>query len=93
MRSYDPFAASSSWWNSWRNHVKKAKANAPNNEGYCQAAVIAHAEYEMARALEISKAARGTKPQFCKLCGQALLVYQDGYCSPRCKIYASANWL
>lgn len=43
------------WWNAWRDHIQNAKANPDRAHGYCQAAVIAQAEFVMYQALYWAK--------------------------------------
>lgn len=39
------------WWQAWRDHIRCAKRMPEQAAGYCRAAVIAQAEYEMQRAI------------------------------------------
>lgn len=55
MIFFDPNQSSFLWWQAWRDHIRNAKKFPERAEGYCQAAVIAQAEYEMARAIRMVK--------------------------------------
>lgn len=44
---FDPNAPHMFWYHTWRNHVRCAKASPSTQDGYCHAAVIAQAMYEM----------------------------------------------
>lgn len=43
------------WWMAWQDHIKNAKQYPDRAQGYCQAAVIAQAEYVMALAIRMVK--------------------------------------
>ncbi len=39
------------WYQAWRDHIKCAKRYPEQADGYCRAAMIAQAEYQMQRAV------------------------------------------
>lgn len=55
---FDPNDPMYLWWEAWRDHIRNAKRYPERSLGYCQAAVIAQSEYEMARAVAVVKGYR-----------------------------------
>lgn len=53
MIPFDFQAPSILWYQTWRSHICKAKMIPEQVDGYCRAALIAHSEYEMWRAIEV----------------------------------------
>lgn len=57
-----PFNANSPhvlWFRAWREHIRCAKASPSNPDGYCQAAMLAQAQYVMYLAIEMAKNRKG----------------------------------
>lgn len=56
MIPYDFKSICAVWWVAWREHIANAKRYPHRAEGYCRAAMIANAEYNMYSAIDQVKA-------------------------------------
>lgn len=55
MIPFDPMAPHVAWFQVWRGHIRKAKENTDQRDGYCMAAAIAQAQMVQYLAIELAR--------------------------------------